>query len=159
MRLLFILLLVLCGYYSKVAAIQGWHSFPWKPRDINDSWIMYIQVRRWRLLDRVSSILSVLLSAVGTTHTTLALAWWSSSEIIHTRLLGYYSRRCLFRSRASDCFEGGDYSKKNGTRSSEKFTSTYEIKFQRYNAWNAMITSCDWNMRQNNIWFLLVAFN
>ena len=104
-RLLFILLLVLCGYYSRVAAIQGWHSFPWKPRDINDSWIRYVQVRRWRLLDTVSSILSVLLSAVGTTHTTLALVWWSSSEIIHTRLLAMATiqRRCLFRSRASDC--------------------------------------------------------
>ena len=106
-----------------------------KPRDINDGWIMYIQVRQWRLLDTVSSMrsLSVLLSAVGTTHTTqtvLALAWWLSSESIRTRvhvprLLAAATIRGqrLFHSRASDCaatiwgrrlFEGGIYSKKYG---------------------------------------------
>ena len=88
-RLLLISLFVLCGYYSRVATIKG--------------------------LDAVRSMrtLSVLLSAVETTHTTqtvLALAWWLSSEIIRTcrhvlRLLpaaAVWGRR-LFHSRASDC--------------------------------------------------------
>ena len=119
--LLSISLLVLCSYYLRVAFIS------WKPRDINDSWIRYVQVRRWRLLDTVGSILS----AVGTTCTTLALAWWSSSEIIHTCLLaaatiqgGAYFVQEL--QTVQLLFEGGYYLKKYGTRSSEKFTSTYK---------------------------------
>ena len=48
----------------------------------------YVQARQWQLLDTVNSMcsLSVLLS-VEMTHTTqmaLALAWWPSSEMIHT---------------------------------------------------------------------------
>ena len=70
-RLLFISLLVLCGYYSRVATIQGQHLFLWKARRHQRRLDKIIQVRRWRLLDAVSSTrsLSVLLSAVGTTHT------------------------------------------------------------------------------------------
>ena len=43
-----------------------------KPTDINDSWIRYIWAMQWWLLDAVSSkhSLSVLLSAVETSHTT-----------------------------------------------------------------------------------------
>ena len=43
-----------------------------KPWDVNDSWIGYVRVRRWRLLDAVSSTrsLSLLLSAVEMTRTT-----------------------------------------------------------------------------------------
>ena len=120
-RLLCILLLVLCSYYSRVATIRGWLLFKGsiyffgKPGDINDGWIRCIQVRRWRLLDTVSSMhsLSVLLSAVGTTHTTqtvLPLAWWPSSEIIHTRVCmlcllaaATIQGRSFFRSRDLDC--------------------------------------------------------
>ena len=80
-----------------------------------DGWIRCIQVRRWWLLDAVSSMrsLSVLLSAVGTTHTTqtvLALAWWPSSEIIRTRVCmlcllaaATIQGRSFFRSRDLDC--------------------------------------------------------
>ena len=106
-----------------------------KPGDINDGWIGYEWVRRWRLLDAVSSMhsLSVLLSAVGTTRTAqtvLALAWWLPSEIIRTSVHMPHSLtaatlqgRHLFRSKALDCvatiqggplFEGGVYSKKYG---------------------------------------------
>ena len=109
------------------------------PGDINDGWLRYIRVRRWWLLDTVSSTrsLSVLLSAVGmtrTTQTVLALAWWPSSEIICTRvrvlrllaaatirgwrlfcswksfrLCGYYLRAATIQGRR--LFEGGDYSR------------------------------------------------
>ena len=125
-QLLFISLLVLCGYYSRAAFISLE-----SPETSTMGWIRY--VRWWWLLDAVSSTcsLSLLLSAVGTTRTTqtvLALAWWPSSEIIRTRvrmphLLAAATIRGwrLFRSRASDCaatiwgqwlFEGGVYSKK-----------------------------------------------
>ena len=103
---------------------------------INDSWIGYKWVRRWWLLDTVSSTrsLSVLLSAVGTTRTTqtvLALAWWPLSEIIRTcvrvpRLLAAATiqGQHLFHSRASGCaatiwgqplIKGGAYLKKYGS--------------------------------------------
>ena len=66
---------------------EGGVYFFGKPGDINDSWIRYVRVRRWQLLDAVSSTrsLSVLLLAVAmtrTTQTVLALAWWLLSEII-----------------------------------------------------------------------------
>ena len=72
------------GYYSRVAFTL---YFLGKSGDINGGWIRYVRVRRWWLLDTVSSTrsLSVLLSAVGmtrTTQTVLVLAWWLSSEII-----------------------------------------------------------------------------
>ena len=111
--LLFILLPILYGYYSRVAFIS---------LDINYGWIRYVQVRRWRLLDTVSGTrsLSILLSAVGTTQTALVLAWWLSLEIIRTcvciphllaiatirgwhlfhselRWCGYYSRVVIIR--------------------------------------------------------------
>ena len=106
----FVQLLFEGGYYSRVT-----FYFFAKPGDIKDSWIRYIRVGRWRLLDTVSSTrsLSVLLSAMGTTRTTqtiLALAWWPLLEIIPTRvhmprLLAAVTiwGQCLFRSRASDC--------------------------------------------------------
>ena len=115
---------------------EGGIYFFGKPGDINDGWIGYERVRRWWLLDAVCSThsLSVLLSAVGTTRTTqtvLALAWWPSSETIHTRvrmphLLATTTIRGgrLLRLRALDCaatipewwlFEGGIYSKKYST--------------------------------------------
>ena len=81
-----------------------------KPGDINDGWIRYVQMGRWRLLDVVSNTrsFSVLLSAVGTTRTAqtvLALAWWPSSEIIcvHT------CARAWFTSRGDYILEGGVY--------------------------------------------------
>ena len=85
-----------------------------KPGDTNNGWIGYKWVRQCRLLDAVSSThsLSVLLSAVGMTHTTPALVWWPSSEIIRTRvcmcvlhLLAAATIQGwrLFHSRASDC--------------------------------------------------------
>ena len=115
-QLLFILLLVLYGYYLRTATIRGWRLFLWKAqrqRQLDKVW----RVRRWRLLDAVSSMhsLSALLSAVETTHTrqtVLALAWRPSSEIICTRVRVCVLRLlaaatiqgwCLFRSRALDC--------------------------------------------------------
>ena len=80
LQLLFFLLLFFCA-----TTIQGQHLFPW---DIDDGWIRYIGAVQWRLLDAVSSTphsLSVLLSAVvmsRTTWTVLALACWSSSQVI-----------------------------------------------------------------------------
>ena len=102
---------------------------------LRDSWIRYVRVRWWRLLDTVSSTrsLSVLLSAVGMTHTTqtvLVLVWWPLSEIIHMcaraaftsrsyyssrvfisfknfGLCGYYSRAATIWGR--QLFEGGNY--------------------------------------------------
>ena len=78
-QLLFNLQLVSCGYYLRVATTQGSVCFFGKPGDINDSWIRYVQVKQWRLLDAVSSTrsFSVLLLAMGmtcTTQTALALA-------------------------------------------------------------------------------------
>ena len=83
-----------------------------KFRDINDSWIRYERARRWRLLDAVSSThsLSVLPSAVGTTHTTHTI----HTQNIHTSVVtivrnhlhsvyipftshGYYSRAASIR--------------------------------------------------------------
>ena len=81
----------------------------------DDGWIGLVRVRRWWLLDAVSSMrsLSVLLSAVErtrTTQTVLVLAWWPLSAIIHTRVhvqrllvTGTIRGRRLFRSRGSDC--------------------------------------------------------
>ena len=124
----------LCGYYLRAVFVYFFGN-------INDGWIRYVRVRWWQLLDAVSSThsLSVLLSAVRTTCTTqtvLALAWWSSSEIICTCVhmpsvlaAATIWGRHLFYSRASDCaatisdystvatirgwrlFEGGDYSR------------------------------------------------
>ena len=95
---------------------EGGVYFFGKPGDINDGWIRYVRVRRWRLLDAASSThsLSVLLSVVVTTRTTqtvLALAWWPSSKIICThghvlRLLAVATiqGQRLFRPRAAlDC--------------------------------------------------------
>ena len=94
---------------------EGGVYFFGKPQDINDGWIRYIRVRRWWLLDAVSSMRSllVLLSAVGTTRTTptvLALAWWPLSEIIRTHVhvphllsVATIRGRRLFCSRASYC--------------------------------------------------------
>ena len=96
---------------------EGGVYFFANPGDIKDSWVWYIhvQVRRWRLLDTVSSArsLSVLLSAMGTTRTPqtiLALAWWLLLEIIPTcvhvpcLLVAATIRGWrLFCSRASDC--------------------------------------------------------
>ena len=81
---------------------EGGIYFFEKPGDIQDSWIRYLRVRRWWLLDAVSSTcsLSVLLSAVEMTRTTqiaLALVWWLSAEIIRTRV------PLFFCSRVSDC--------------------------------------------------------
>ena len=84
-RLIFISVLVLCSYYSRVA------FFLWKAR------------RRPRWLDRVRGCtcsLSILLSAVRmtcTTQTVLALAWWPSSEIIRTRVCHVYYPWLLFK--------------------------------------------------------------
>ena len=63
----------------------------------------YVQARQWQLLDTVNSMcsLSVLLS-VEMTHTTqmaLALAWWPSSEMIHTCV-------CILRILAAATIQG-----------------------------------------------------
>ena len=128
-RLLFILLLILCGSYSRAAFVFR------KPGDINYGWIGKVRVRFCLLLDAVSGThsFSVLLSAMRTTRTTqtvLALAWWPSSKIICRRVCvprlptaATVQGRRLFHSRASVCvatirgqplFEGGVYSKKYG---------------------------------------------
>ena len=65
---------------------KGGVYFFGKPGNINDGWVRHVLVRWWRLLDTVSSTrsLSVLLSAIGTTHTTqtvLALVWWPGSPV------------------------------------------------------------------------------
>ena len=87
--------------------IEGGIYFFWKPWDVNDGWMRYVRVRRWQLLDAVSSThsLSLLLSAVGatcTTQTVLELEWWPSSEIIRTRV-----RCCIYYPWL--LFEGGIY--------------------------------------------------
>ena len=68
--------------------------FFWKPADINDSWIRYVQAIQWQLLDAIGSTrsLSVLLSAVETSgtvtiQTVLGLSCWPSSAVIRTGLL------------------------------------------------------------------------
>ena len=70
---------------------EGSDYFCGKPADVNDGWIRYIRAIQWRLLDTDSSShsLSVLLSAIESscrTPTTLAQAWWPSSEIICTHV-------------------------------------------------------------------------
>ena len=92
----------------------GIHFFE-NPTDINDGWIRYIQVRRWWLLDAVSSTcnLSVLLSAVGTTRTTQIALSASLVTVVRNysdacacaacTSCGYYSRAAFFSFRASDC--------------------------------------------------------
>ena len=126
---------LLCGYYSRAATIRGQLLFESgvyffeKPVDINNGWIRYVWVRRWRLLDTVSSkhSLSVLLSAVETTRTTWiaqALAWWLSLEIIRTRVprillaMATIRGRCLFLLELQIVwllFEGDAYLKKYGS--------------------------------------------
>ena len=61
------------------------------PKDINYSWIRYVRVIQWRLLDTVNSkwSLSVLLSAMETSRTTQTapvLVRWLSSEITRIRM-------------------------------------------------------------------------
>ena len=105
----FVWLLFEGGYYLRAMFISfGVHTHQWRLDKI------YVWVRRWWLLDTVSSTcsLSVLLSAVGRTRrtqTVLALVWWALSEIIRTcvcipHLLpaATIRGRCSFRSRASD---------------------------------------------------------
>ena len=118
-----------------------------KPTDINDSRIRHVQVIQWQLLDAVSSThsLTVLLLNVETSHTTqtaLALAQWSSSEIICICVYSsrsYYSRAVFISLRASDCaatiwrqwqFEGSDYLKKYGIHNMKwTLTLTYLYGF------------------------------
>ena len=89
--LLFISLLILCRHYLRAAARWGRHLFLWKAWRHRWRLDRYERVRRWWLLDPVSSMrsLSLPLSAMGmtcTTQTVLALAWWLLSEIICTRV-------------------------------------------------------------------------
>ena len=102
-----------CSYYLFCfvrLVFEGGVYFFGKPGDINNGWIRYVRVRRWRLLNTVSSTysLSGLLSAVEmtcTTQTVIALVWWPSSEIICTRVCvprllyshDYYSRAASIR--------------------------------------------------------------
>ena len=67
-----------------------------KPADINDGLIRYVRVRWWPWPDAVSSThsLSVLLSALGTTHTCTTLIALASTSMVtivrnytHTRIL------------------------------------------------------------------------
>ena len=78
---------------------EGGVYFFGKPWDVNDTWISYVQLRQWWLLDAVSSMhsLSVLLSAVGTTHTTQTVL----STIVVTVVISH-SHTCAQ-------FEGGAY--------------------------------------------------
>ena len=97
-QLLCISLLVLCGYYSRVAFISLE-----SPETSTMGWIKYVRVRWWRLVDAVSSThsLSVLLSAVKTTRTeqiTLVLVWWVHAAYTSC---GYYSRAAFISFRAS----------------------------------------------------------
>ena len=79
-----------CSFFLWLLFEGGIYFFG-KLTDIKGGWIRYIRVIQWWLLGTVSSLhsLSVLLSALETSRTTpiaLVLAWWPSSEIIHTRL-------------------------------------------------------------------------
>ena len=134
---------------------EGGIYFFGKPGDIKDSWIRYIQMRRWRLLDTVSSArnFSVLLLAVGTTQTVLvlALAWWPSSEIICTRahvlrLLAAAKiwGRCIFR------LSFGLWATIRGRRLfKERCTNTLHI----YTVWTLPLTAGN-AIQQNNAQFL-----
>ena len=58
-----------------------------KTSGINDGWIRHVQSIQWRLLDPVSTMLSfsvllLVMETSRTTRTALAIARWSSSEII-----------------------------------------------------------------------------
>ena len=102
-----------------------------KPWDVNVGWIGYEQVRRWRLLDAVSSAYSrsLLLSAVGMTRTpqTESCGDCRQKSFAHVCAAVLTTAAtiwggCLFHSKALDCtatiqggrplIEGGIYSKK-----------------------------------------------
>ena len=107
---------------------KGGVYFFGKPGDINDGWIQYEWVRRWRLLDTVSSMRasqSCCQLWEQLVQHKQSLAWWLSSEIICTRVcvphlvaMATIRGGHLFRSKPSDCaaivFEGGVHSKKYG---------------------------------------------
>ena len=132
LQLPFILLLVLCSYYSRAVFISLK-----KPRDI-DGWIRYIQVRRW--LDTVSSrhSLSLLLLAGGMTRTTQP-----SSGIIrtcvHVPLWLLFEGGAYFVQELQIVwllFEGGIYSRKYGIHKSllihhRFYTLYFESKVER----------------------------
>ena len=117
-----------CGFYFFIASFvwllfKGSIHFFRKPAGTNNGWISYTQVRRWRLLDTVSSMrsLSVLLSAMEmscATRTALALTRWLLSEIIHICVLHIvvvatiqgWHLLCSEPLIVQHLFEGSDYS-------------------------------------------------
>ena len=114
-QLLFISLFVLCD----CILFEGGIYFFGKPADIasfpGSLGIRYRRVRRWRLLDTVSSARSpsVMLLAMEMTHTTriaLALAWWPSSESIRTHVCMLHILAAA-TIRGRQLFEGSDYSR------------------------------------------------
>ena len=118
------------SYYSRATLIL------WKTLNINNGWIRHVRVWQWWLLDAVSSThsLSVLLSAIGMTHTYNTNSPSTSvvttvRNHLHTCALpcllavATIQGQHLFCSRASICaatiqgwwlFKGGIYSKKYG---------------------------------------------
>ena len=114
----------LCSYYSRVATIWGWRLFPWKPTDINNGWIRYVQAIQWWILDAVNSTwsISVLLSAVETSRTTQTIPVTVTRNYLLMRVCATYilpvatiQGSILFYSELWLCgfcfrrFEGGNY--------------------------------------------------
>ena len=86
--LLFILLLILCGYHLRTATLWGQHLFLWKVGDINDGWIMYICTSETVTVaiccQWYAQPLSRTVSCRNNSYNILVLAWWPLSEIIRT---------------------------------------------------------------------------
>ena len=130
---------------------EGGVHFLGKLRYFNNSWKRYVRVRQWWLLDTVTSThsLSVLLSVVGTTHTTqsvLALLAVSQKSFAHVftcritwptrmhvlRFLAYHSRVVFIFQELQIMwllFEGGIYSKKYSNKIPSNFTLSYHYLY------------------------------
>ena len=123
-RLLFFRCSLLCGYL-----LEGGVYFFGKPADIDDGWIKYVRVKRWRLLDAVCSTRSpsVLLLAVETTRTTQiapALACMVTVDSHTCACPAYTSRGCCLRAAfVWLLFECDDYSRAVSIRRNTVYVS------------------------------------
>ena len=104
--------LLLTGIWGRLLFEGGIYFFG-KPADINNSWLRYIQVRQWQLLDAVSSMcsLSVLLSSANLVTVIIC----TREHLPYILAAATIRGRRLFHSELPIMqllFEGGVYSKK-----------------------------------------------